>query len=115
LRVKIVSAEKGHVVIKIPLRKELLRSHNILHGGVILASADIAGGLAVFTVNNQGNQVTLDLKMNFLEPMEKGPFRCEAKVIRKGERIVLVDIEFKDAENVLGAKGLGTWYILKIS
>jgi acyl-coenzyme A thioesterase PaaI-like protein len=45
--------------------------------------------------------------------MKDGPFRCVGKIIRAGKTAVVVEIEFYDKNNVLGAKALGTWYILR--
>ena len=113
LEVKIINLEPGRAVIEIPYKQELTRRGNVLHGGMIMTAIDIAGGLAVLTVNDGVDQVTQELKINFLEPMYKGPFRVEGKVIRKGNTTVVVQVEFRDSEGKLGAIALGTWFILR--
>lgn len=85
----------------------------MIHGDVIMTAIDITGGIATFSVNDGIDQVTQELKVNFLEPMYKGPFTVEGKVIRKGKTSVVVEITFKDVEGKIGAIGLGTWYIIK--
>jgi len=110
---KILLLEHGRAVIEIPYKPELTRRGGVLHGGIIMTAIDFTGGLAALTVNDGIDQVTQELKVNFLEPMYKGPFKVEGKVIRKGRTIIVVDVEFRDAEGVLGAKALGSWYILR--
>jgi len=69
LEVKIISLEPGRAVIEIPYKQELTRRGKVLHGGMIMTAIDIAGGLAVLTVNDGVDQVTQELKINFLEPI----------------------------------------------
>ncbi|NON61290.1 PaaI family thioesterase [Acidianus sp. RZ1] len=105
--------EKGLSKIRIPYKPELCRRGNVLNGGMIMTAMDFAGGLATLSVNDGIDQVTQELKVNFLEPMYKGPFEVTAKVIRKGRTAVVVEIDFVDSEGKLGAKGIGTWYIIR--
>ncbi|EZQ01694.1 esterase [Candidatus Acidianus copahuensis] len=110
---KVLEVNKGFARIEIPYKKELCRRGGVIHGGVIMTAMDITGGIATFSVNDGIDQVTQELKVNFLEPMYKGPFTVEGKVIRKGKTTVIVEITFKDVEGKIGAIGLGTWYIIK--
>ncbi|MEM3912183.1 MAG: PaaI family thioesterase [Saccharolobus sp.] len=110
---KILELKEGYSKIEIPYKKELCRRGNVLNGGIIMTSMDFAGGLATMTINDGMDQVTQELKVNFLEPMHNGPFTVEGKVIRKGKTTVVVEITFKDAEGKIGAIGLGTWYIIR--
>ncbi len=80
---------------------------------MIMTIMDFTGGIAVASINDGDDQVTQELKVNFLEPMYKGPFSCRASILRKGYTAVIVDIELRDADGKLGAKGLGTWYIIR--
>lgn len=110
---KILELKEGYSKIEIPYKKELCRRGNVLNGGIIMTAMDFAGGLATMTINDGMDQVTQELKVNFLEPMYNGPFTVEGKVIRKGKTTVVVEITFKDAEGKIGAIGLGTWYIIR--
>jgi len=110
---EVLEVKEGYAKIQIPYKSELCRRGNVLNGGIIMTSMDLAGGLAVGSMNEGNEQFTQELKVNFLEPMQKGPFKVEAKVVRKGRNSVVVLIEFKDAEERIGAIGIGTWYIFK--
>jgi uncharacterized protein (TIGR00369 family) len=110
---KIILLETGHSIVEIPYKEELTRRGKVLHGGIIMTAIDFTGGLAALTLNDGVDQVTQELKVNFLEPMYKGPFRVEGKVVSKVRNSVVVDVEFRDSEDKLGAKALGSWFILK--
>lgn len=109
----IVELKEGYAKLSIPFKPEITRRGGVLHGGIIMTAMDIVGGLVTLTVNDGKDQVTQELKINFLEPMSKGPFTCEGQVIRKGKNTVVVEIKFFDSENKLGAIALGTWFILR--
>jgi uncharacterized protein (TIGR00369 family) len=111
LDIKILKIENGYCEIMIPFKKEFTRLGNILHGGIIMTLLDYAGTMAVLSINKRRNQVTQELKINFLEPMKDGPFYSKAKVIKSNDDIAIVSIEFYDSKGKLGAKALGTWYM----
>lgn len=113
LEARVVEIKEGYAKISMPYKPELTRRGGVINGGIIMTIMDFTGGLATATVNDGKDQVTQELKVNFLEPMSKGPFTCEGKVIRKGKNTVVVEIKFFDSENRLGAIGLGTWFIMR--
>lgn len=112
---EIVEIKEGYGCISFPFKKELLRRGGIINGGIIMTAIDYAGGLAAMTVNDGDDQVTQELKINFLEPLQRGPFRAEGKVLRKGKNTITVEIKVYDAENKLCTVALGTWFILRRS
>jgi uncharacterized protein (TIGR00369 family) len=113
LGLRVIKLDKGLAVTSLQYSANVLRVGNVLHGGAIMATIDYTGGLAVMTVNDGDDQVTQELKINFLEPMKDGPFTCVGKVIRAGRVSVVVEVDFYDKKQVLGAKALGTWYTLR--
>jgi len=115
LGAKVISIKKGEVQVEVPFKKELLRRGGFLNGGMIMTAIDFTGGFAALTVNDGEDQVTQELKINFLEPMFKGPFKVIGRVIRKGRHTIVVEVDFYDADGKLGAKALGTWFILRNS
>ncbi|BDC18570.1 PaaI family thioesterase [Acidianus sp. HS-5] len=113
LGMRVIEVKDGISKLEIPYSERICRRGGVLHGGMIMTSMDYAGGLAVASINDGIDQVTQELKVNFLEPMYDGPFTVEAKIVRKGRTAVVVEIEFRDSEGKLGAVGLGTWYIIR--
>ncbi len=61
-----------------------------LHGGLISAMADTAGGLACFNglTNPRDRVSTIDMRVDYLRPATPGqPLHCEASLVRMGNRV----------------------------
>lgn len=109
---KVTKVDDGYAEITFSLNEDVRRRGNIVHGGIIMFAMDNTGGLAVMTRNNGNDQVTIELKANFLEPLRKEPFKAVGRVIRSGRNIAVAEIEVFDADGKLCAKGSGTWFYL---
>jgi acyl-CoA thioesterase len=104
--------ESGSVQLSFPLSENTTRWGGMVHGGVVMTALDTACGLAVMTVNPGRDQVTIELKVNFLEQLTDGPFYVHGKVIRSGRTAIVAEGEIRDSKDVLCAKGIGTWLVL---
>ncbi|MDG6898230.1 MAG: PaaI family thioesterase [Nitrososphaerota archaeon] len=109
---RVEKIEEGRAELSFPFSRAIARRGGMVHGGVVMYTLDNAAGIAVMTVNGGTDQVTLELKVNFLEPLRKGPFRAVGKVLRAGGNTVVAEGEVSDAEGLVCARGLGTWYII---
>ncbi len=105
-------AESGSVQLSFPYSENVTRWGGIVHGGIVMTALDNACGLAAMTVNPGKNQVTIEFKVNFLEPLTDGPFRVLGKVVRTGKTAIVAEGEVRDSKDVLCAKGIGTWLVL---
>lgn len=103
----------GVAELSFPMSQEIRRRGGVVHGGVIMYVLDTACGLAVMSRNDGVDQFTAELKVNFLEPLEKPPFRVVGRVVRMGGRLAVAEGEVFDGEGRLCAKALGTWYIVR--
>lgn len=108
-------AESGSVELSFPLSENVTRWGGMVHGGVVMTALDNACGLAVMTVNPGKDQVTMELKVNFLEQLTDGPFHALGRVIRSGRTTIVAEGEIRDSKGVLCAKGIGTWLVLNSS
>jgi uncharacterized protein (TIGR00369 family) len=103
-------------VLLLPVREEHLGDvrRPALHGGVVSALIDTAGGIAAWSALAQGEAVsTVDLMVDFLEPGRvAGPLRAEAELIRKGNRVCHVRVRVTQ-DGVLVAEGRGVYNIHK--
>jgi uncharacterized domain 1 len=113
--IKITKLEKGYCQLSLPYSEKITRAGNVVHGGIMMTAVDYAGGITSMTVNDGMDQVTQEVKINFLAPMSKGPFRIEGRVIKPGRTAVVIEIKFFDSEDKLGVIALGTWYIIRDS
>ena len=111
---RFIEISKGHAKLEFQYKKELARSGGILHGGVIMGVLDEVSGIAAATVNPGDEQVTLELKINFLKPLSErnSPYTAEANVIRVGKTTIVVQAIIRDKYQKPCAASLGTWYIL---
>jgi uncharacterized protein (TIGR00369 family) len=109
---RVERVDSGSVHLSFPFSENVTRWGGIVHGGIVMTALDNACGLAVMTVNPGKNQVTMELKVNFLEPLTDGPFSVVGRVIRAGRTAMVAEGEIRDSKDVLCAKGIGTWLVL---
>ncbi|HYB06900.1 MAG TPA: PaaI family thioesterase [Nitrososphaerales archaeon] len=112
---RVVRAESGIVELSFPMSDNVTRWGGMVHGGMIMTAIDNACGLAVMTVNPGKNQVTMEIKVNFLEQLTDGPFHTVGRVLRRGRTAIVAEGEIRDSKGVLCAKGIGTWQVLNSS
>ncbi|MEE9554905.1 MAG: PaaI family thioesterase [candidate division Zixibacteria bacterium] len=105
--------EYGFARFKAEHRHELTQGMNILHGGVISALCDSAVAFALATMIDGGEKMlTIELKINFIAPADDDIF-AEAKIIHKGRKTSVGEVEIRKSDNMLVAKALVTYYLYK--
>lgn len=109
---EVVRVGEGEAELRFPFGEAVARRGGMVHGGIVMYSLDNACGIAVMTVNEGVDQLTMELKVNFLEPLRKGPFTAAGRVVRAGRTVATAEGEVHDAAGKLCAKALGTWYML---
>lgn len=127
LGVKIDELQHEIVRARIPMRPELVGhyAHNRLHGGVISATLDSMGGLAVMAaigarhldeppqqrLQRFAKLGTIDLRIDYLRPAIGSLFRCEAEVMRLGSRVANTRMAFTDEQGRLLATGAAAYIV----
>jgi len=82
----------------------------VVHGGILAALADTTGAIAAYTVIPRGVEIaTLELKINYLEPVPGGTVKAEAKVLRAGRNFIVVECEIFNESGSLAAKAIMTF------
>jgi acyl-CoA thioesterase len=104
--------QDGMIQMSFRYNEEIGRSGRMVHGGIGMYVIDTAAGLAVMTENPGVDQLTIELKVNFLEPLKKSPFRAVGRTVRVGKTTAVAEAEIWDADDRLCTKGLGTWYLI---
>ena len=108
----IEKAERGKVTLRMPVKALHKQVYGVVHGGVLAALADTAGGLATYMACPRGTRVaTVEMKINFLEAVEAGTVFAEAEVVRRGRHIAVVDCDVRDDRGRLVAKALMTFFV----
>jgi uncharacterized protein (TIGR00369 family) len=108
----LAEAEPGRVVLRMRVDSRHMQVHGVVHGGVLAALADTAGGLASYMACPRGTRVaTIEMKINYLESVEGGIVEAEARVIRRGRHIAVVDCDVRDDHRRLVGKALMTFFV----
>ena len=95
-----VSAEGGQAQCRISYRPELMGDESVpaIHGGVISALADTAGGAALWsTVGSTARVATVDLRVDYLAPAGRADLLAEAFVSHRTQSLGFVDVSVTSA------------------
>jgi uncharacterized protein (TIGR00369 family) len=127
LGLRIDSLEAEHVSGHLAMRPELIGhyAHNRLHGGVISATLDAMGGLAVMAaigarhldetpmqrLHRFGKLGTIDLRIDYLRPGVGERFTLRAQVLRLGSRVASTRMEFTADDAKLLASGSAAYIV----
>ena len=85
-----------------------------VHGGVLCDLSDGAMGMAWASELAEGETfTTLELKINFLKPLWNAKLRAEARVLRRGQTIGLVECHVRDEKGDLVAYATSTLMTLR--
>ena len=91
---RVVAIQPGHAEVALPRRDDLLQFFGHFHGGVITALADQAAGMAITSSLPRGRiGVTVELKINFLEPASGAELLARAKTLKMSGSIGVATVE----------------------
>jgi uncharacterized protein (TIGR00369 family) len=94
------------------VRQRHRQVHGVVHGGIIAALADTTAALAVYMVLPRGTpMVTIEMKINFLEPVARGTVTAEGHMLRRGRNFAVAECDVRDHDGRLAAKALLTFAI----
>jgi uncharacterized protein (TIGR00369 family) len=116
-------AVKGRIAMKPELIGHF--AHQRLHGGVISATLDAMGGLAVMAAIGARHMDedpmqrlqrfvklgTIDLRIDYLRPATGEWFEMRAEVLRLGSRVASTRMEFMGSDGKLLATGAAAYII----
>ena len=111
---KIVAAEKGEAVVRMPFSEKLLNDGGInmpIHGGAIASLADFAACAAIWTLPETQRSMTISMTVNFTGPGIRSDLIATARVRRAGKRIASINVEIRDDADALVADALVTYKI----
>ncbi|MDQ6685703.1 MAG: PaaI family thioesterase [Pseudomonadota bacterium] len=115
LGLRIESAERGHVVLTLPVADGLVHGGGVLCGQAILAAADTAILLALLAQLGEFKPMTtVQLQASFLRPVAKGspPLRVDSRILRSGKRLSYGEVGFATADGKLVAHATSTYSLL---
>ena len=110
LGLKLESLEKGRVVFTMKVKPRHKQLHGVVHGGVLATVADTVAAIAAYTTVPKGTEIaTVELKINFLEPVPGGRIKAEGRVLRTGRNFVVTECEIYKEDGAMAAKALLTF------
>jgi uncharacterized protein (TIGR00369 family) len=91
---RIIAVQPGRAEVALSRRDDLLQFFGHFHGGVITALADQAAGIAVTSSLPKGRiGVTVEIKVNFLEPASGSELVARAKTLKMSGSIGVATVE----------------------
>jgi len=104
------SVHDGRAIFSLKVRPSHKQIHGVVHGGILAALADTAAAIAAYTVVPRGVELaTLELKINYLEPVPGGTIKADARVLRGGRNFIVTECEIFNETGSLAAKALLTF------
>jgi uncharacterized protein (TIGR00369 family) len=127
LGLKLVRVSPQEVTATLAMRRDLVGhyAHNRIHGGVISATLDAMGGLAVMAaigarhqdepvakrLERFGKLGTIDLRIDYLRPGIGEHFELRAEVMRLGSRVASTRMAFLGADGRLLSTGAAAYIV----
>ncbi|MBA3577619.1 MAG: PaaI family thioesterase [Sphingomonas sp.] len=117
LGAQLVEASSGRCIIEVPLSEALMQQHGFFHAGVSAAIADTASGYAALSLMpDNASVLTVEFKINLLNPADGRLLRATAQVLKPGRTLMVVSASvdvLKGQEVLRCAEFLGTVFTLR--
>ncbi len=103
--------ENGHSRAVLKVKKKLLNSSGIVHGGATFTLVDCGMGAALFSLLEKTDKAqTLGTQINYFKSVDSGTLICDSRVINRGRRVATLESEVRHDDELI-AKALGTFSI----
>ncbi len=91
--VEVLAAANGAATLRLPRDPLLLRPGNTVSGPALMGLADVAMWAALLSLTaGRDESVTSTMTVNFLRPIGPGPTIAEARVVKRGRRMIFGEI-----------------------
>jgi uncharacterized protein (TIGR00369 family) len=111
LGVRVAEVRRGYARLRVENREALMQPAGVMHGGASFGLADTAVAVALASLYPEGTLLlTIEMKINYLEPIPAGPVTAEAYVLRSSKRSAYAEIDIW-AGGKLAARASTTYMI----
>jgi uncharacterized protein (TIGR00369 family) len=111
----VVELKRGYARLEVENRTALSNPTGIMHGGASFGMADTAVAAALISIYGPGNALlTIEMKINYLEPIFPGLVVAEAFVLRHSRRSAYAEVDVWSAGK-LAARASTTYMIKPLS
>jgi acyl-CoA thioesterase len=112
---RVVDVRQGYARLETENRTELSNPTGIMHGGASFGMADTAVAVALIGLYGAGYALlTIEMTINYLEPIFPGPVTAEAFVLRHSRRSAYAEVDIWSAGK-LAARASTTYMIKPLS
>lgn len=113
LSMRIKNLEWGTAVLEVDLEEKHLQPFGYVHGGAIASVMDAAAFWAVFPQVRDGmGLTTVEIKVNYLAPVQKGKLVAKGRCIKIGKTLAWGDVFINGTGGNLVAHGTATMMIV---
>ena len=106
--------EEGRAVCEMEAAEKHGNLMGYLHGGFLCTIADAAMGVAFASTLEPGQaHTTIELKINYLRPVWRGVLTAEGKLVKRGNKVGMMECRIHDEEQNLVAMSTGTFMALR--
>lgn len=108
---KVLEAGHGHCLVLMPGNETTLNQAGVVHGGAVCTLADAAMSTALRSALKPGDTAaTIEMKVNFIAP-GRGDLLAAADLLHQGGTTAVTEVEIRNTEQQLVAKGLATFHV----
>lgn len=112
---RVIDLRQGYARLEVDNRTALSNPTGVMHGGASFGLADTAVAAALLTVYGAGNALlTIEMKINYLEPIFPGAVQADAFVLRRSRRSAYAEVDVWSAGK-LAARASTTYMIKPLS
>lgn len=90
-KIDVIKEDKGYTEMEVDLESIHLNYYGFVHGGVYFTLSDSAAGGA--TKSYEGQYVTLNSSISYLNAAKSGKLTAIAKVVNKTKKTVVIDVK----------------------
>lgn len=106
---QVETVQPGRAVFFLDIEPRHKQIHGVIHGGILAALADTTAAIAAYTTIPKNAEIaTLELKINYLQPVPGGRIIAKARVLHTGRNFVVTECEIF-SKGDLAAKALLTF------
>lgn len=109
---KIDHFEEGNIRLKLSVKDQFMNSHGTLHGGIHASMLDVILGMTIRSVTKT-SCTTINLNVNYLNVSDSKNLYATGKILKLGYRNVIAEGEIYDSDEVLIAKAVGTFKLIR--
>lgn len=114
LGMRTVSATTEEVRVRMDWAPERCTMLGSLHGGALMAVADVAGAtLALLNLPEGASTTTIESKTNFLRAVREGHVEAVARALHVGRSTIVVQTDVLDAEGRRASQTTQTQAVLR--